>query len=251
MEVKKLTSGELMDRIIQALDEKTPLSVISIGSTESYVMSQYTVMSEKQFMQHKEAIVTNSGVMKRGFKFPNVKLRDEMVEATKKADIIGYNISLLDIYAGKMVPKVFRTYDIQPQFIFESLVRRVIPFNQKVKFKQMLRNRRTVLIGSNAPDVKQALERRWGKRFPFKIVASIPMRSYDEMEEVKKSLDAIPFDLALISAGVNAVILAPYIAKHYGKVAFDLGQGMNSLITKQVQQTGFVQKIGLQNLMEM
>lgn len=248
---KVLNSGELMDRIIRALDEKTPLSVVSVGSTESYVMAQYTVMSEKRFMRHREAITTNSGRVDRGFTFPNVKLRDEMVVAVKKADIIGYNICLRDIYAGKMVARVFRAYGIKPSFVFDTLIRRVIPFNQKVKFKNMLRNRRIVLIGSNASKVKQALERRWGKRFPFKIVACIPMRSYDEMEKVKSELDGTEFDLALITAGVNAVILASYIADRLGKVAFDLGQGMNSLMTKKVLETGFVRRVGLQKLMKM
>ncbi|MFD0710684.1 GT-D fold domain-containing glycosyltransferase [Paenibacillus sp. GCM10027626] len=251
MKAKVLNSGELMDRIIRALDEKTPLSVVSVGSTESYVMAQYTVLSERRFMRHREAITTNSGKVNRGFTFPNVKLRDEMVEAVRKADIVGYNICLRNIYAGNMVQKVFRAYGIKPRFVFETLIRRVIPLNQKVKFKKMLRNRRIVLIGSNAEKVKEALERRWGKRFPFNIVACIPLHSFDEMSEVKRMLDRVEFDLALITAGVNAVILATYIADHLGKVAFDLGQGMNSLITKKVVETGFVRRVGLQKLMKM
>jgi hypothetical protein len=251
MNIKQLNSGELMDRIIQALDDNTPLSVVSIGSTESYVMAQYTVMSERRFMRHREAIATNSGKVSRGFTFPNVKLRDEMVDAVRKSDIVGYNICLRDIYAGKMVQKVFQVYGIKPQLVFDTLIRRVIPFNQKIKFKKMLKNRRIVLIGSNATEVKKALERRWGKRFLFEIVACIPMSSYDDMEEVKRKLDSIDYDLALMTAGVNAVILASYIADQHRKVAFDLGQGMNSLITKQVVETGFVRRVGLQRLMKM
>jgi hypothetical protein len=127
----------------------------------------------------------------------------------------------------------------------------VIPFSQKVKFKKMLRNRRIILIGSNAHEVKKSLERRWGKRFPFQIVACIPMVSYNEMDEVKRRIGRIKFDLALLSAGVNAVILASYIADQHGKVAFDLGQGMNTLISKQVLETGFGRRVGLQQLMKM
>lgn len=250
MKAKVLNSGELMDRIIRALDEKTPLSVISVGSTESCVMAQYKVLSEKRFMRHREAVATNSED-RRGFTFPNVRLRDQMVTAVKRADIVGYNIALRHTYAGDMVKEVFHAYGIQPRFVFDALIRRIIPLNQKVKFKRMLRNRTIVLIGSNANEVKEALELRWSKRFPFEIAACINMRSYDEMKEVKRRLGRIEFDLALLTAGVNAVILASYIATKYGKVAFDLGQGMNTLITKQVVETGFVRRVGLKKLMNM
>jgi hypothetical protein len=248
VEPEVLGSKQLMKKILKALESKEPLSVISIGATESYVMAQYTVLSEEQFMNHKEAISTNSGQKLRGFQFPNVNLRDQMVKAAREADIIGYNMHLRSMKAGLMTEMVFKAYDINPDLVFEALIRRVIFFSQKKMFKEMLRNRRTVLIGNIAHETKGALISRWGRKFSFEIADCIPMRSFNEMDMVKKTLDRTKYDLCLMCAGVNSVILGPYIAKKHGKVAFDLGQGMTSLITNEVRNTGFVKRVGINKL---
>lgn len=248
MEPEVLGSKQLMKKILTALESKEPLSVISIGSTESYVMAQYKLLTEEQFMNHKEAITTNSGKKLRGFQFPNIKLRDQMVAGAREADIIGYNMHLREMKAGLMTEMVFKAYDINPNLVFEALVRRVIVFSQKQRFKEMLRKRRTVLIGNIAYETKGALISRWGRQFPFEIAECIPMRSFDEMDMVKKTLDRTKYDLCLMCAGVNSVILGPYIAKKHGKVAFDLGQGMESLITHKIKNIGFVNRVGIDKL---
>lgn len=246
-----LDSKALMKRIIRALDRREPLSVVSVGSTQSYAMAQYTVLSEEEFMNHKEAIKTNSGTILRGFRFPNVRLRDELVEAVRQADIVGYNLHLRNINAGLMTEKVFEAYGIRPKYVFESLIRRVILFSQRKRFRRMLHNRRIVLIGSIAAETKAALYRRWSEKTHFEVVECIPMQSFDELDAVKRTLDRTKYDLCLISAGVNAVILGPYIANRHGKVAFDLGQGMGSIITNEVKVTGFVNSVGLKTLMHL
>ena len=61
-----MNSTQIMDRILAALQQKQPLSVISVGATESFVMAQYTVLSEEEFLQHPEAKIANQRV-KEGF----------------------------------------------------------------------------------------------------------------------------------------------------------------------------------------
>lgn len=251
MELQILNSQQLLDKIILSLDKKKPLSVVSVGSTESYVMAQYEVLTEEQFMSHKEAIATNKGSTLRGFTFPNVLLRDQMVNAVRKADIVGYNMLIRKMKAGLMTEMVFEAYNIQPKVLYDSMIRRVIVFSQKERFKDMLRNRKIVLIGRKAKEIEGALSQMVSRTLPFKIVKSIAMHSFNEMEEVKKKLDQMEYDLVLISAGVNAVILAPYIATAHGKVAFDIGQGLHSIITGDVVNSGFVKSIGIENLMKL
>jgi len=252
MDAKQLNSGRLMDHIIKALEQKKPLSVISVGATESYAMAQYTILSEEEFMNHKEAIVTNSGVKVRGFTFPNVSLRDDLVAAVKQADIIGYNIELRhSMKAGKMTELVFQTYGIKPKYVYDSLIRRVVMFSQRPKFKEMMRGRRVVLVGNSAKPARDEMNRRWKHKLDFEIVGSLPISSYHEIKTVQCKLDKLDYDLCLLSAGVNAIILAPYVARQHGKVAFDIGQGMTSLATKTVVETGFIRKVGLPRLMKM
>jgi hypothetical protein len=157
----------------------------------------------------------------------------------------------LHFFNGKSLEKSGFPFLFIAKHIYDSLIRRVIVFSQKEKFKEMLRNRKIVLINNDAKKVRDALRKRWGKSLNFQIVESLRIRSFDEIPMIKKKLDQTEYDLCLLSAGVNAIILAPYIATAHGKVAFDLGQGMNSLITKKVVNTKFVKQVGLQKLMKM
>ncbi|MGI6096878.1 MAG: GT-D fold domain-containing glycosyltransferase [Dethiobacteria bacterium] len=253
----KLDSGRLMDFILNALEQRLPCSIVSVGATESFVLAQYKVLSEKEFMSHPEARVANLGVKRgqlhRGITFPNIKARDAGVNALRKADIVGYNILIKDMHSGLLTEKVFAAYRIKPKYIFEAYLRRVIMFSQREKFMRMLYKRRILLICGYAAELAAALERKWKPFLNFEIAGTIKIHSFENIPRVKKELDKYDFDLCLLAAGINAVILAVYIAEKYGKVAFDLGQGMESLISgKVVDEGGFLEKtIGIQRLMSM
>jgi hypothetical protein len=251
---RKLNSAELMDLIIQALDEKRQLSVISAGATEAYVMAQYTVLSEEEFMSHPEAFVANQGVKSgfhhRGVRFPNVQLRDDAVEAVRKADVVGYNTLVED--ARCITERVFQAYGIEPTYIYDSYLRRVFMISQRKKYEQMLAGRRILLVGSTADDAKDALNRDLQAKLGFDIVGAIQIYEYEDIPEVKRQIDAHEFDLCLISAGTNAMILASYISTAHGKVAFDIGFGMTTLYTGAIFGDAWLNEyIGLDNLMKM
>ncbi len=256
MESRVLTSSELMDKIVGALREKTPLSVVSIGATESFVIAQYTILSEEEFMNHPEAKIANqgekSGFFHRGVRFPNGKLRDEVVEAIRNADIVGYNTLIRSNDAGLLTERAFAAYGIKPKYIFESYLRRVFMFSQKEKFEQMLMGRKILLIGSPAQQAKHALNRNLRPQLGFDIVGTISIDEYEDLPEAKKQIDCREFDLCLLAAGTNAVILASYISTVHGKVAFDIGSGMNSFFTGEVYSDFWLENlIGLPNLLKM
>jgi hypothetical protein len=251
-----LNSSQLMDQILMALDEKRPLSVVSVGATETFVMAQYTVLSEEEFMNHPEARVANrgekTGFYHRGVRFPNIKLRDDTVEAVRTADIVGYNTRVRLEDAGPLTEKVFQAYGIDPLFLFDSYIRRVFMFSQRGKFEEMLKGRRILLVGSPAESAKTALETSLQDRLGFEIVGTVRVDEYEEVPEARKQIDSHAFDLCLLAAGTNAVILASYIAKTHGKVAFDIGSGMQSFITGEVYSDFWLEHlIGLDNLMQM
>lgn len=243
-----LDSKHLLRKIIEALDNKKPLSVISLGATETYVMAQYTVLSEREFMKHPQAITTNKNKSQRGFRFPNVELRDELVNAARVADIIAYPYLIQSENAGLMTERVMKAYKIVPKYVFEANIRRVVMVSQKKLFKKMLKGRKLLLIGRVAKEVEIALNQSLKKELGFEIVGSINIDSYSELPMVKKEIAQYEFDLCLLSAGVYAVILASYIAQGYQKVAFDLGQGLKTLIDGEIQVTAFVKSIGLEQL---
>lgn len=250
----QLDSGQLLDMILIALENNNPLSVVSVGQTEAFVMAQYGIYSEKEFMSHREAYNANlgiqSGFMHRGIRFPNRAARDAAVAAVKKADIIAYNT--IEDNARDLTLKVFAAYNIIPKYYFEANIRRVFMFSQRKRFEAMLRGRKILLISSIAPEAKQALEAELEERLGFKIVGAVTIFEHEEIPRVKAEIDNYSFDLCFLAAGVNATILAPYIAEKYGKVAFDIGWGMKSFITGEITTDSFITEvIGMKRLYEL
>lgn len=250
----KLSCSELMDKMIDALNNKQPLAVISMGATEAFVMAQYGIYPEEQFMQHREALIANMGVtsgfMHRGIRFPNMKARDEAVSAVRKADIVGYNTIVND--AVVLAHKVFNTYDLSPKYVFEANLRRVFMFSQAEKFAEMLAGRKLLLIGRLAGEAKSALETNLTQSLGFKVTGAINILEYDDIPLVKSQLGLYDYDLCFLAAGINALILAPYIAENFGKVAFDIGSSMQSFISGFVVTDSWVmEEIGIENLFYM
>lgn len=249
-----LSSSELMDKILHALDKTESLSVVSVGATEAFVMAQYTIFTEEEFMNHREAYNANlghqSGFFHRGIRFPNLKARNDAVSAARQADIIGYN-TIVEPAKG-LTEQVFTAYDIRPQYVFEANLRRVFMFSQPEKMARILKEKDILLIGSLAAEARQALEQKWQKQLKFNITGAINILEYEDIPRVKAEIGKYQFDLCFLSAGVNALILAPYIAATYGKVAFDIGWGMQSMITDQIFTDAWIEEIiGIDTLLEM
>lgn len=231
-----LNSQQLMDEVLKALEKRRPCSIVSLGATEAFVMAQYTLLAEAEFMQHPEALVANQGARgghgHRGISFPNLKARDDTVEAVRKAHIVGYNTMVES--AREMAEKVLEAYAIYPRFLFEANIRRVLLFSQQEKFETMLRGRKVLLIGSLAPRLKVLRRQEYKERLNCDLVAALSIYDYEEIPAIKRKLECYDFDLCLLAAGVNAVILASYIAESLGKVAFDIGWCMDTMISGEI-----------------
>lgn len=252
-----LSSAELMDKILHALEYRIPCPVVSLGASESFVLAQDTVLSYRQFMTHAEARVANRGVKRgqqhRGIRFPNLQARNELAQALQSIDIIGCNLTIFDRHSGQLTERVMRYYNIAPTYTYEAYIRRVIMFSQKEKFEHMLRGKRILLICGYADEVAKALNEKLKKSLDFTVAGAIKIYEFEEIPRVKREIQALDFDLALLAAGLNAIILAAYIAEVKGKVAFDIGQGMESLITGEIVDEGgyLSQSIGIIKLLDM
>ncbi len=252
-----LNSGELMTKILHALEQHLPCSVVSLGATETFVLAQETVLTQRQIMTHAEAKVANLGIRRghqhRGIRFPNLTARDALAKALREADILGRNLLINTPDSGQITKRVMKYHKIEPQYIFEAYIRRVIMFSQKQKFEHMLKGRKILIICGYADEVAAAMNKNLKKLLNFEIVGAIKIHEFEEIPRAKKEIDLLDFDLALLAAGLNAIILAAYIAKFKGKVAFDLGQGMESLITGQiVDEYNFLgESIGIVNLFDL
>lgn len=228
-----LSSEQVLDKVNYALNHKFPFAVISVGATEAFVMAQYGILSEKEIMNDPEAKVAAAqfkrGHDHRGILFPNIDARDMAIDSVKICDIVGYNTILWKNDAGEFTEKVFDTYDIWRKYCFEAYIRRVIMYSQKEKFHQMLSGKRIVIVCGYADEVKETLNRTLKADLGFEIVGTVFVNRFEDIPRAKEELANLDFDLVLLAAGINAVILAGYIKEELGKVAFDIGHGMESL----------------------
>jgi hypothetical protein len=255
---KQLTSGEIMDRILECLEKQRSLSIVSVGQTEAVVLGQdqfHTDPILKNFQGHfkREKKIANKGIQEgfyhRGIRFPNPIAQMEGIAAVNTADIIGYNT--IEENSKEITERVFSIYNIEPNEYFEANIRRVFMKSQKEKFEAILRNRKVLLIGSLAEKAKKGLEERYSE-LGIQVVGALPIYSYEDIPTIKKQLKTIDFDICFLGAGINALILAPYIASRYGKIAFDIGSGMQTFITGEIVTDSWINEIiGFDNLMNM
>lgn len=230
---KFLKVEQVLKIIKEAIKQKKPLSLVRVGDGENLILAQGSLWPIKKVLQNGWAIAANEG--KKGVTLPNFKLRDQMVQALKKADIIGIpfwkNDPILASQSQKrpLTEAVFKHFNIQPAQICHTFVNRV--FAQRRAFWGLLKGKRILIISRWADKAKVILE---GEPYKLNIVSTISFTDYKQMAEtIKKVLqEKDKFDIALISCGVNAVVLAQQIAELTGKIAIDFGKSLMFMVQK-------------------
>lgn len=215
----------VMRRIQYALQHKRAFSLVRIGDGENIVLAQKTVWPLRKVLKEPWAIRSKRG--HKGLVLPNLTIRRKLVQAIRKASIVGIlpyhdtTIKAPSYVKRKLTDQVFRYYHIQPKLICHACVNRIMV--RRMSFLSMLRSKRILIINSHPHRIKSALER---KPYRLRVTAVIPFSSYRQIDRTLKKTAALKdsFDIALISCGVNAVILAPKIAELTGKVAIDFGK---------------------------
>lgn len=228
-----LKVDEVLIIIKEAIENKKPFSLLRVGDGENLILAQDSVLTIPEVLNRGWAKAANEG--KKGVTLPHFNLRDEMVEALKKADLIGIPFWENDpIMADQIVKRplteaVFKHFNIQPTKICHTFVNRVL--TQKREFWSLLKGRRILLIGSWAGQVKPILEM---VPYELNIAVTCEFTKYDDMKETLAKLIEIKdeFDIALVSCGVNAVVLAQKIAELTGKVALDFGKSLMFIVQK-------------------
>lgn len=226
-----LKVNQVLRLIRNAVEQRKPFSLVRVGDGENLILAQNSVMPIKEVLSENWSKAANQG--KKGVTLPNLKLRNEMVKALKKADVIGIPFWNGDpIIAEQRIKRplseaVFQYFKIRPKRTCHTFVNRV--FTQKRRFWRILKGRRIILIGDWGESVKPILQK---EPYKLNIVFVQPFSNYGQMEKVLKV--AIQrqheFDIALVSCGVNAVVLTQKIAESTGKVAIDFGKSLMFMV---------------------
>lgn len=225
-EEKWLTTLEVIEEIGKALEEKKPLSIIRIGDGENICLTQYKVWPIKKTLSTRWGRLSRSTNWK-GVRLPNIKLRDQLVDAIAKADIVGIpyyddkEILARQRYLRPLTDECFEKYNLHPKQLCHTFVNRHMVEHHQ--FWEKLRGKKVVVISRWADDFKNLLISRYGA-FDIKFVKTIQINRYEEIPKVMQKMKAIECDIVFISAGVNAVILAQLLADEQNRIAIDFGK---------------------------
>lgn len=228
-----LTVDQVLHILKEAAQQEKPFSLVRVGDGENLILAQDTMIPIEEVLQNGWAKAANRG--EKGVTLPNLELRDQMVEAIKKADVVGIPFWQNDPIIAKQASKrpltetVFKYYNIQPKQLCHTFVNRV--FSQRKDFWSLLQGKRIIIISGWADEVRPILMK---EPYGLNIVYSISFTNYNQMQdtigEILERKDE--FDIALLSCGVNAVVLAPQIAQLTGKIALDFGKSLMFIVKK-------------------
>ncbi|MCR8846162.1 GT-D fold domain-containing glycosyltransferase [Paenibacillus sp. SC116] len=202
----------------QALLEGRPLSVVRLGDGELLALAHDRLISSQEIRKYSPFVATS------GMTVPDYAGREALAESVRKATYVGVPISRLPYFQGLLYP-VCREYGLSLQHmrITYSTVNYLIA--QLGYLQQLLQGRNVLLIGNAAQELGRVLSKRG-------VIISGMIASVSGMKDIPRVMReaaSIPFEIALVSAGIPAVIIAERIASELGKVALDFGHLANRL----------------------
>lgn len=213
------SSSEIYKRIEQAMNLKQPLSIIRLGDGELLTMAHDLVLSNDE-VKEKGPFLNYAGV-----EIPDLAARNALAESVRRADIVGIPKLRLPNYMPLVLP-VMKAHGID----YRSLQLTFSTINYMLHsdglLAPLLQGRRVIVIGNQGRHLTQLLAAEG-------IDVAEPVEHVKGVNDISRVLDIAckqDFDIALVSAGIAAVIIAEKIAKHTGKVAIDFGHLANSLV---------------------
>ncbi|MWV46855.1 hypothetical protein GRF59_24910 [Paenibacillus sp. HJL G12] len=215
-----LRPEEIYHRIACSLAAGQPLAVVRLGDGELLALAHDTVLP----LEHAKA--AGDFLPLAGITLPDYASRGLLVEAVRKADIIGIPSSRLPTYQGLLFP-IFHYYGID----YRSLAMTTSTINYALQehgfLQPLLRDRRVLVIGNLAGELAGVL-----------LAASVhvagiitPVNGFADIPRVLAEAAECSFDIALVASGIPAVVICQKIAVELGKVALDFGHLADKLIS--------------------
>lgn len=215
-----LTPAEVFAAAEGALRERRPLSIVRLGDGELLTLAHDTVISTE------EALRWGAFLPYAGVHLPDPAAREALATAIRAADMIGVPESRHPSYQGLLFP-VLRHYGIDYRSL--RLTTSIVNYelNAGGYLTRLLQGQRVLLIGNQA----EALAGFLGQRGVQVVSWLAPVLGVADVPRIAMRLREVPdFDLALVAAGVAAVMLCTRLSGELGKVALDIGHLADKLI---------------------
>ncbi|GFN31006.1 hypothetical protein PCURB6_12660 [Paenibacillus curdlanolyticus] len=222
--IRLLEPAEVYAELEAAIHAGTPCSVVRLGDGELLTLSQDIVYpadriaSTAQFLPY-------AGVVP-----PDLAARDQLADAVRRATIVGVPLSRRKHFQPLLYP-AFRGHGLDARSL--RLTSSTINYSlfQEHWLKPLLQGKRLILIGNSTPALAEHL-RAEGCTVTGVIA---PVRGFADIERVIAEVRSCAFDLALVAAGIPAVVIACRIASELGKAALDFGHLADGIVVDQLR----------------
>ena len=221
----RLTSPhEMAGHIMAALDAQRPLSVVRLGDGELLTLAADTVLPAAE-VQELAPFLPYAGVP-----CSTPDIRATLAEAIRGADWVGVPISRAPTFQGLLFP-VLRHFGIDWSRLKLTSSTINYSLHQSRLLLPILQGRRVLLIGSQAAELGALLQLHG-----VQVTGIIPaVAGMADIPRVMQLTSEHTFDIALVAAGIPAVVLCRRIAGELGSVAFDFGHLADKLVTGELQ----------------
>ena len=211
---------DVVARIVHALDSKQPLSLIRLGDGELLTMAQESV-HDIDYVRRAGPFLPYAGVS-----IPDLEARDQLVQAVRSATIVGIPLVRIPNFQHLAI-QLFDHFAIPYRSM--ALTHSTINYAmyQERALPQVLAGRRVLLVGNQAGQLAHIL----GARGVAVSGVVAPVNGVRDASRIVGEIAAHDFDIALVSAGIAAVMITCRIASELGKVAIDFGHLADSFVS--------------------
>ncbi|QTL97685.1 hypothetical protein GM661_06640 [Iocasia frigidifontis] len=207
---------EVADKIRSALANHKGLSLVRIGNGEAIAIGHdlFNIYSSRKYAEWLEYA---------GIRLPDEIVRDMVLKAIAEADIVGFRPDATKEEA--QLEKVLELFNIKTPYICTAVINWELYKNELLV--DLFRDKRVFLVGRVAKEAAKIM-----KKQGFNITDTLELEGFYDLNRVfyyaKNKVDL--YDVALISAGIPAVVLSYWIADRLKKVAIDFGHVMNYIV---------------------
>lgn len=218
-----LTPAEVAARLTEALAQRRGLALVRLGDGEALTLAQEVVLPIPEILD-RGPFLSYAGVT-----VPDLAARDALARAILRSDIVGVPTAAAPNY-WPLLQTALAAHGINLASL--ALTTSVINYalHSEGHLARLLlataRAPRVLVAGNLAPQLAGTLVEQ-GVNVTGVVV---PVAGIRDVERAYGEVRHQVFDLALVAAGIPAVVLCAAIARELGKVAIDFGHLADELI---------------------
>lgn len=213
-----LPVASVYEEIERALAVGQPYSLVRLGDGELLTMAQDVVLPAGEVAREGKFLAY------AGLDAPDLRARDEVASAVRKASRIGVPLSRRPHFQPLLFA-VWKAFGLRLESIPLTISTVNYSLHEQGYLSRLMAGRRILLIGDVAEPLAIALQAQG-----IRVAGAIhPVRGMGDWQRAVEEAAGYDFDLALVSAGIAAVPICVNLAERSGKAAIDFGHMANRI----------------------